>query len=116
MDGLEILEYKGEGYKPLVRFGGWRVAVIRYSENFDEKNYYRVERHHLTDEVFILASGSAKLIVGADESLKTVEMEKEKVYNIKKDVWHHILVSRDAFVIIMENDDTSKENSEYKLV
>ena len=108
---LEILEHSGEGYLPLVRYQGWRVAVINYDIRFDEQCFTRMERHHLTDEVFILINGNAVLVVGKEQ--KRYEMEVGKIYNVKKNVWHHVFVSKDARVIVVENDDTSKENSEY---
>lgn len=43
MQYLEITEYNGEGYKPMVRFDTWRVAVVNYAERFDEKNFTCVE-------------------------------------------------------------------------
>lgn len=39
-------------------------------------------------------------------------MEPYKVYNVKKGLWHHIVVSEDASVLIVENCDTTDENSE----
>ena len=40
-------------------------------------------------------------------------MEKNKVYNVKHAVWHAITTSEDAHVLVVENDNTSKDNSEY---
>ena len=41
-------------------------------------------------------------------------MEKCKVYNVKKGLWHHIVVSEDATVLVVENSNTTKENTERK--
>ena len=43
-------------------------------------------------------------------------MEPMVVYNIPKGEWHHITVSRDATVLVVENANTSKENSESKFL
>lgn len=43
-----------------------------------------------------------------------VPMEKFKTYNVRKAVWHNILVSADAKVLVIENDNTSEANSEYR--
>ncbi len=40
-------------------------------------------------------------------------MEHGKLYNVKRNAWHNILLSRDASVLLVENRDTSRENSEY---
>ena len=109
-DGIEILDYDGEGYSRVMSYGEWRVAIINYSERFEEKNLGLLERHMLTDEVFVLLEGTAIL---ASETKKH-NMEKNRIYNVKKGVWHSIAVSEDAKVLIVENADTGKENSEYK--
>ena len=62
MNGLEIMEYAGEGYNRTLTFGAWRVAFLNYADRFDNVTY--IERHMLTDEVFVLLEGSAELIVG----------------------------------------------------
>ena len=116
MEHLEIIKHEGVSYKPLVHFESWRVAAIRYEAYFDRKNFSKMERHMLTDEVFILVEGSAQLIIGGNgdtlEPLYAHEMEKGTVYNVKKNVWHSIFVSPGSYVIIVENDDTSDDNSE----
>ena len=108
---LEIVEYEGDGYKAMVYYEGWRVAFLRYAERFDKKNINKMEKHLLTDEVFVLLSGEAVLIIGEEQNI--YPMEKNKIYNVKKAVWHAICVSKDAQVLIVENADTSLENSEY---
>lgn len=110
-EGIEILEYTGEGYSKVMSFGAWRVAMINYSERFEEKNLVMLERHLLTDEVFVLLEGNA-ILVSDKERYK---MEKNKIYNVKKAVWHAIALSKDAKVLIVENIETGKENSEYKI-
>jgi hypothetical protein len=61
---LEIKEYLGEGYLPLIDFDAWRVAILRWiDETLPEKITY-LERHTQTDEVFVLLEGQAALILG----------------------------------------------------
>lgn len=111
MDELEILEYNGEGYNRTMNFGGWRVAIANFGAPFDRERYNYLERHLLTDEVFVLLSGKATLIMGKD--FKEVPLEQHKLYNVKKGAFHALLMETDAKVLIIENHDTSKENSEY---
>lgn len=111
MKGLEILEYNGEGYQPVTAFEQWRVAIDNYAEYNDKDNLGKLERHMCTDEVFVLLEGKATLVIGLEK--EACKMEKGKIYNVKKGVWHTVALSRDAKVLIVENDDTTEENSEY---
>ena len=111
MADLEIFEYSGEGYDPTMHFESWRVAIANFGEHFDEKRYNYLERHLLTDEVFVLLSGEARLVIGCD--LSKTEMRIGNIYNVKKGVYHALLMEKDAKVLIVENHNTSRENTEY---
>jgi ureidoglycolate hydrolase len=114
---LEIREYKGAGYQPLIDFDTWRVAVLRWEETQRPEFIRSMERHVQTDEVFVLLDGQAKLILGGDgdrvEGVYAQMLEKCRLYNVKQDVWHAVLLSTDASILIVENRDTGKENTEY---
>jgi len=109
---LEILDYTGEGYSTVMRYERWRVAFLNYAPRFDGELIERVERHMLTDEVFVLLEGEATLIIGESET--KYPMERHKIYNVKAGVWHAVAVSRDAKILIVENEDTSPANTEYR--
>ena len=109
---VEIHEYTGGGYKPLVDYESWRVAVLRYAEEFTAVK--GLERHLETDEVFVLLEGEATLVTEEADGLREWKMERGKIYNVLKGVWHHIIVTPDANVLIVENRNTSAENSERK--
>lgn len=111
MEGLDIKEYGGEGYLRLVNNAKWTLATLNYAARFDEANFVEMERHNLTDETFVLLQGSATLIVG--EKAERLVMEPLKYYNVRAGIWHHILVSEDARVLVAENSDTSKDNTDY---
>lgn len=111
---IQIFEYNGEDYRPVMNFGQWRVAFLNYSEKQAESNIYQIERHLKTDEVFVLLQGTATLIIGED--LARIPMEYNKVYNVPKGVWHCVFMSKDAKILIIENDNTSVENGEYKTI
>ena len=108
---VEIKSYEGEGYKPVVVFESWRVAVIRYADRFSQ--VFTIEKHFETDEVFVLVEGDATLCVKEDneDALIPVKMEIGKIYNVKKGVWHHITVSKDALVLVIENQNTGADNT-----
>ncbi len=109
MTGLEISEYIGEGYDRTLTYGAWRGAFLNFAPQFDNITY--IERHLLTDEVFVLLAGEAELLIG--EEREAVTMEPCRLYNVRAGTWHNIRVSRDARVLIVENSDTGKQNSEY---
>ncbi len=114
MEEIQIFDYSGEGYKPMHDFKAWRVAILNYAPRFDIATMQDLECHYETDEIFVLLEGEAFLLVGTPE--KRVNMEQGKIYNIPAGVWHGISVSKDAKVLIVENADTTKENSAHKLL
>ena len=111
MKGLDILEHSGIEYRRLVNNAKWTLASLNWAPRFDESNVCELERHNLTDETFVLLNGKATLLVG--EKAERVEMEPLKYYNVRAGIWHHIIVSEDARVLIAENANTSKDNTEY---
>ena len=114
---LVIREYQGEGYKPLVDYEKWRVAILRFQDDLRPDRIDAMERHTETDEVFVLLHGKGVLIIGGNQpkvnDISMQVMELGKVYNVKCNSWHAILLSRDASVLIVENSNTDSHNSEY---
>ena len=108
---IEILDFTEAGYSPVLTYGSWRVAILNYLDKLKRENLTYLERHLETDEAFILMQGEATLFIG--KSTCEYVMEKYKVYNVKKNAWHAISLSPDAKVLIVENADTGKENTEY---
>lgn len=111
---VEILNFSGEGYMPLVSYNGWRVAIINYKESLEIECFDSMEMHTETDEVFIPIKGKSTLYAG--DSIRKIEMEEGKIYNVRKNVWHHICMSKDACVAVVENEDTGKKNTVYKKI
>jgi ureidoglycolate hydrolase len=114
---LEIREYNGEGYHPLIDFGSWRVALLRWGPGSQAEEIESMERHTQTDEVFVLLEGWAALVIGGNQGkvddLQAAVMERGKLYNVKQNTWHTALLSRDVLILIVENRDTGKGNSEF---
>jgi len=114
---LEIRQYTGEGYLPMIDFNTWRVAILRWEQASLPENIELMERHNQTDEVFVLLEGQATLILGDNttkvDGIQPQELESCKLYNVKQSTWHTILLSRDASILIVENRDTGEDNTEY---
>ncbi len=108
---MDIFTYTGEDFKAVLESGEWKIGILRWSERFSQ--FHVMERHLLTDEVFVLLDGEATLYESSDglRFLKQ-EMQKNHVYSIPRNVWHHITVSVDATVLVVENRNTRKENTQ----
>ncbi|MDZ7672493.1 MAG: hypothetical protein U5K53_06635 [Halanaerobiales bacterium] len=115
---IEIKEYNLEGYKPLVDYDQWRVAILNYCAELLPENINKVQKHDETDEVFVLLKGKCILFAAEDKNnIKNIyaqEMQPLKLYNIKRSVWHTHTLSKDAVVLIVENRDTTLANSPEK--
>ena len=113
---LQVVTHDGPGYEPLVDFGAWRVALMNRDDEHTPEGITFLERHKQTDEVFVLLSGNCILYIGegagAVERIEAVVMEPGRLYNVRKAVWHNCAFSADARVLIVENRDTSKDNSD----
>ena len=107
---VEISRFTGDGFRVMTRFEGWKIGLLRSNERFSA--FTRMERHLLSDEVFVLLEGSAMLYV-EDEK---IPMETCALYNVKKGAWHHIVVSEDATVLVVENSNTDRDNTEKRSV
>jgi hypothetical protein len=114
---LEVCEYTGEGYKPIVDYGAWRVAILRHTPGSAPQNIPYIERHNETDEVFVLLTGRCTLYIGEGGDtlgqIHAVQMLPLKAYNVKKATWHACWLGPEAVVLIVENRDTVRENSSY---
>ena len=114
---LHIHRHDGPSYKPLVDFEAWRVAILNFSPDLLPENLTRMQRHDETDEVFVLLEGRCILFVG--DGLETVTrihaepLVSGKVYNVRKGVWHTHSLSEDAKVLVVENRDTTYDNSPF---
>lgn len=114
---LEVREHCGTGYLPLVDFESWRVAVLNFAEELRAEEITRMQRHNETDEVFVLLKGRCILFVGeGDETVTAIrarDLSPHQLYNVKQGVWHHHTLSEDAMVLVVENRDTTYDNSPF---
>lgn len=116
---LEVTAYEGPGYKALIYFENWRVALLNFDpEKFTREKVAYLERHNETDEVFVLLAGQCTLYIGDGKGeeagcIEAAVMEPNKLYNVKKGVWHNLSGSEDMVLLIVENADTSKGNTDY---
>jgi ureidoglycolate hydrolase len=110
-------------YAPVLEFEGWRVAMLRYNEAVAPANLTRVERHWNSNEVFILTAGAADLIIlGSSEEERERDvpvryfvehMRPSVAYNVGQSVWHHVVMTQDAHIVLIEKADTGPATSNY---
>lgn len=105
---IEKIAYDQDGFQVLKEFEGWKLGFLRYCERFSSCT--EMEQHLETDEVFVLLEGNATLYTETE----VCSMCKSVLYNIPKGVWHHITVSEDATVLVIENSNTSRANTKKK--
>lgn len=114
---LEVCSHLQAGYKPLIDYANWRVAVLNFSEELRPENITALQRHNETDEVFVLLQGRCLLFLGEGDRMVTAihgqDMLPRTLYNVKKGVWHSHTLSEDAMVLIVENRDTTYDNSPF---
>ena len=105
--GIEVYEHLLTGYKPLVYSHDWMVALLNFEEIMLAQKAIEIERHKLTDEVFILMKGRAAFyLVIEDQPLEVIELDPGKIYNVTKGTWHNLLATPEAVFCIVENRDT----------
>jgi mannose-6-phosphate isomerase-like protein (cupin superfamily) len=113
--GIEVYEYSGPGYKPLVYSQDWMVARLNFEAIMELDKAVEIEMHKETDEVFILLKGKAAFyLVAGEQPLQVVELKPGLVYNVPKGTWHNLLATREAEFVIVENRDTDKYDTEIR--
>ena len=115
---MKILEYAfaGEGLQRVFENEKWTVGIKNWKPANDVTGIDCLERHNKTDELFVLIEGKCTLIFAneTDGGLKfeAVHMEKDKVYNIPATLWHNTITQKDTKMILIEDSNTSMENSD----
>lgn len=109
-------EFGGEGMKRVFENEKWTVGIKNWKPANDVAGIDCLERHNQTDELFVLASGSCTLVYAneRDKGLEfgSVKMEEGKVYNIPATLWHNTITRKDTKMILIEDSNTSMENSD----
>jgi len=111
---VDAFRWEGQGYQPLVSHRGWLVALMNWEPRFDPANVGKVERHNRTDEIFVLTHGRGVLFVDDDDTIQVFDMEPGIIYNVTCGTWHSVIGTRESSWLIVESNDTSKENSDFR--
>ena len=108
---IETYEFNDPGYRKLFSYQEWRVAMLNYIDHLEIEEINYVECHNKTDEVFVLLEGTCHLIVFKDNKFGFTKLEKNKIYNVPLGTYHNHVLSNDAKVLIIEQEDTNDDNS-----
>lgn len=115
MSELEILNHDEPGYKPLIDFSTWRVALLNSPSMYLPENVTYYDRHLETDEVFILLSGSVGILTAGQgekpQDPHVCWMRDGNLYNVKKNTWHTLYMMPESKLAIIENVGTGIINS-----
>lgn len=115
---MKILNYSfdGEGMQRVFENEKWTVGIKNWKPANDIKGINCLERHNKTDELFVLLEGKCTLIFANEVEGKLcfykVKMERDKVYNIPATLWHNTVTEEDTKMILIEDSNTSMDNSD----
>jgi hypothetical protein len=114
---LQVVTHTEAGYRPLVDFADWRVAVLNFCDELRPENLTRMQRHDETDEVFVLLQGRCILLVGDGRdvvgNIQGTDLQPRTLYNVRRGVWHTHALNASAMVLVIENRDTTYDNSPF---
>ncbi|WP_026891029.1 cupin domain-containing protein [Lacrimispora aerotolerans] len=109
-------EFTGEGMQRVYENEKWTVGIKNWKPANDITGIDCLERHNKTDELFVLTEGACTLIYAneTDNGLEfsSVQMEPGKVFNIPATLWHNTITQKDTKMILIEDSNTSMENSD----
>ena len=109
-------EFNGEGMQHVFENEKWTVGIKNWKPANDVTGIDCLERHNKTDELFVLVEGSCTLVYANETEggldFGAVKMEKDKVYNIPATLWHNTITCKDTKMILIEDSNTSMENSD----
>ena len=113
---IENYAFEGEGMQRVFENEKWTVGIKNWKPANDITGIDCLERHNKTYELFVLVEGSCILIYANETEsgleLGAVKMEPDKVYNIPATLWHNTVTCKDTKMILIEDSNTSMENSD----
>ena len=116
MQKIQEFSYEGKGLTRVFENEKWMVGIKNWKPENDVTGINCLERHNITDELFVLLNGRCTLLYAneTEQGLKIekVEMEPMKVYNIPTGLWHNTVTQKDTKMILIEDVKCSGENSD----
>jgi len=114
---IEKYSHNKEGYNPYLIGSKWQVAQLNFLPELAPDAIQKLDVHRKTDETFLLMAGQAVLIAGDIKedhvAFEVINMKSKVLYNIPKDCWHNIAMSKDAEILITEDANTHLGDYEF---
>lgn len=115
---IDVYVHDGEGYFPCLIGDKWQAAFLKFNPEESVDGLHRLDIHFKTDEAFVLLEGEAALIaaertIGGGFCYQVVRMEPCRIYNIPRNVWHKVILSPTANVLIIENANAHLDDFDY---
>jgi mannose-6-phosphate isomerase-like protein (cupin superfamily) len=111
---IHVLDWEGEGFRPLVHGDSWIVALMNWEQRFDRTGLGDIERHLETDEVFVLTQGKSILFAVSEDVIQMFDMEPGVIYNVTKGTWHSVIGTKETTWLIVESSNTSSANTHHR--
>lgn len=103
------------GFAGLWTYGQWKIAMMNDAPHLRYEALGSISKHLCTDEAFVLLEGSATMYIGDGDdevgSITRFDYEKGKLYVVAKGTWHQIRTYPGTKLLIVEQADTSPDNS-----
>ncbi len=113
---IAVYEFAGEGMQRVFENEKWTVGIKNWKPANDVTGIDCLERHNKTDELFVLVEGACTLVYANEEKnglvFGAVHMQPNKVYNIPAALWHNTITRKDTKMILIEDSNTSMNNSD----
>ena len=109
---LKIEKPTVPGFDTVVLNDRFKCAFITHSPYYSFGKVDHMKRHNNTDEVFVLLSGRAVMLILENGEYQRYPLEQGRAYNVKKSTWHYLAVSDDAMVFVAEGADTDDTNTD----
>lgn len=115
-DKIQLYTHEKEGFLRKYENSQWCVALKNHAETNGEEAVAHLEKHLYSDEIFILLQGKCTIISAVQKNgeleFEFIDMESGTIYMIPKKLWHNTITYESAKLVVIENSDTSSENSE----
>ncbi|MBE6942456.1 MAG: cupin domain-containing protein [Ruminococcaceae bacterium] len=109
---LTISQPSRPGFEPVVTTDRFKCAFLTHGEGFTYGEVRELKRHNKTDEVFVLLSGKATMLILENDRFTETPLQPGTAYNVCTGTWHYLAASEDAVVFVTESSDTSKANTD----